>query len=334
MRGALLRRVGFAVVVIAAVSVITFFILALTPGDPARLMAGPQASPADVERIRAALGLDQPLWRQYLAYVTRVLSGDLGTSVVTSRPVTVEILSRAAATIELMLCAMVLAIGAGAALGVWAARNAGGWPDQAVRGLAVLSVSAPGFWIGMILILIFYRDLGLLPFGGRGGLVDPSGPTGFLLIDGFVTGNIGLVGEAARHLALPVLALALGEAGAVARLVRAQLLGVLSQDYMRLARAGGMSEGQAIWRHGLRNVAIPLIPVFALSLAQILSGSVVIETVFAWPGVGAYLVSSIFALDFPVILGFALIASVAYVVANLAADILQAVLDPRLRDGV
>jgi len=334
MGRALLRRLGFAVVVVAAVSLITFCILALAPGDPARLLAGPQASPADIEKLRVALGLDQPLWRQYLAYAGRVLEGDFGTSVVTGRPVAVEIFSRAAATIELMMCAMLVAIGAGGALGVWAARNTGRWPDHLVRGLAVFGVSAPGFWIGMLLILIFYRDLGLLPSGGRGGPLDPTGPTGFLLVDGVLSGNVGLVGEALRHLALPVLALALGEAGGVARLVRAQLLGILEKDYMRMARAGGLSEGAAIWRHGLRNVAIPLIPVFALSLAQILSGSVVIETVFAWPGVGAYLVSSIFALDFPVILGFALLASVAYVFANLAADVAQAALDPRLRDGV
>lgn len=334
MAGALLRRLAFAVVVVAAVSVITFCILALAPGDPARLLAGPQASPADVERVRAALGLDQPLWRQYASYVARLLEGDLGTSVVTGRPVAMEILSRAAATIELMACAMLVAIGAGAALGVWAARNAGGWPDQVVRGLAVFGVSAPGFWIGMLLILVFYRDLGLLPSGGRGGTGALAGPTGLLLVDTLLAGNIALFIEAARHLALPVLALALAEAGGVARLVRAQLLGVLGQEYMRMARAGGLTEGAAIWRHGLRNVAIPLIPVFALSLAQILSGSVVIETVFAWPGVGAYLVASIFALDFPVILGFALIASVAYVGANLAADLAQAALDPRLRDSV
>lgn len=334
MTAILARRLGFAFVVLAAVSMITFAMLAFVPGDPARMIAGPQATPATVERLRQDLGLDQPLPLQYAAYVGRVLQGDFGSSVVTGRPVMQELLSRAPATLELMTLALLASVIIGGALGIWAARNAGRWPDTVVRGLAVFGVSAPGFWIGMLLIVVFYRSLDLLPSGGRMSGFEPDGPTGFLLIDTLVAGNPAGFFDAASHLILPIAAMALAEVGSVARLVRAQTLGVLDRDYMRMARAGGLSEDEAVFEHGLRNVFIPMVPLVGLAFAQLVSGSVVIETVFAWPGVGSYVVASIFALDFPVILGFALMASVAYVVANLAADLLQSWLDPRIRDAV
>lgn len=330
----LLRRFGFAVVVLLAVTAITFAILALSPGDPARLLAGPQASEAAVEALRAGLGLDQPLWRQYAAYLERVVQGDFGRSVVTGRPVLTELTSRMPATVELMLASLALACAIGVPLGVWSANNKGGWPDTLVRGLSIFSISMPGFWLGMLLVLVFYRELGVLPAGGRFSGMEPDGPTGFLLIDTLVRGNLQGFATAVTHLILPVTALAIAEAGAIVRLVRAQMLGTLSQDYVRMARASGLSSGEVLRLHALRNALIPLVPVLALSLAQLLYGSVVVETVFAWPGVGAYLVSSIFALDFPVILGFAVLASVAYVAANLGSDIVQSLLDPRIRGGV
>jgi peptide/nickel transport system permease protein len=328
------RRAAFALIVLAAVTAATFAILALIPSDPARMLAGPQASAEAVGRLRAELGLDQPLWAQYGAYLTRVLHGDLGVSVVTGRPVLSELLARAPASIELMTCALFVAIAVGVPLGVWAARRKGEWPDQAVRGFAILGISAPGFWLGMLLVLLFYRVLGVLPANGRLLGMEPDGPTGFLLLDTLAHGDFAAFGDAVSHLVLPVIALAVADAGGFARLVRAQMLGVLSEDYIRMARASGLSENEVVRTHALHNALTPLAPLLGLALAQMLYGSVVIETVFGWPGVGAFVVSSVFALDFPVILGFALAASIAFVLANLAADIAQSMLDPRIRSAV
>ena len=329
----ILQRAGFSLVVLLAVTAITFAILTLSTNDPARLLAGPQATEEAVARLRVELGLDQPFWSQYGAYLGRVLQGDLGVSVQTGLPVTEEIASRVPATIELMASALLVAMACGIPLGIWAARRRGEWPDHVVRALSVASISMPGFWLGMLLVLLFYRELGWLPANGRFTGTEP-GLTGFLLIDTLLEGDGAGFVDALAHLALPVAALAVSDIGALARLVRAQTLGVLSADYMRMARASGLSEGQAVREHAMRNVLTPLMPIFALSLAQMLYGSVVIETTFGWPGVGAYVVQAIFALDFPVILGFALIASIAYVICNLAADILQAMLDPRIQDAV
>ncbi|MDX2238707.1 MAG: ABC transporter permease [Hyphomonadaceae bacterium] len=330
----LAQRAGFSAVVLLSVTAITFAILALSPSDPARLLAGPQATEAAVAQLRVRLGLDQPLWAQYGAYLARVLSGDFGVSVQTGRPVLEEIAARAPATIELMTSALIVAAAIAIPLGVWAARRRGGWPDHVVRAVSVASISMPGFWLGMLLVLLFYRELGWLPANGRFGGVEPGGPTGILLIDTLAAGDAAGFIDALAHLALPVAALAIADIGALARLVRAQTLSVLSADYMRMARASGLSEGEAVRHHAMRNVLTPLVPILALSLAQMLYGSVVIETTFGWPGVGAYVVQAIFALDYPVILGFALIASIAYVAFNLAADIAQSVLDPRIQEAV
>jgi peptide/nickel transport system permease protein len=326
----IVRRLAFAVVVMAAVSLITFAILA-AGSDPARMLAGPQASSEAVERLRAQLGLDQPFWGQYAAYIGRVLEGDFGRSIVTGRPVLQELASRAAATFELMLAALAVTITIGVPLGVWAARRKDEWPDHLVRAIAVSGISVPGFWLGMLLVVVFYRDLGWFPSGGRFSGEPPPGPTGFYLVDSLLHGDLSAFAIAAQHLALPVMALAVAEIGATARLVRGQLIGVLAEDYIRVARAGGLSEAQVVRHHALRNALTPLLTVLGLSIAQMLYGSVVVETVFGWPGTGNYVVASIFALDFPVILGFALIASLVYVVVNALVDTAYAVLDPRVR---
>lgn len=330
----LVRRLFFGVVVLVAVSMITFGILALSPGDPAQRLAGPQATPEAVQKLRVQLGLDQPLWRQYSLYMQRVAAGDLGTSVVTGRPVLDEILSRAPATLELMLTTLAATLAIGIPLGVWAARRKGEWPDSLVRGFAVSSISTPSFWLGAILVLVFYRELDLLPSTGRFTGTAPPGTTGFLLIDSILAFDFPALGNALSHLALPVATLAFIEIGATARLVRTQMLGVLSEDYIRVARASGLSERDVIRHYALPNALTPLLTVLGLSIAQMLYGSVVIETVFGWPGTGNYVVQSIFALDFPVILGFALIASSVYVVVNAAVDALYILLDPRIREGV
>jgi len=326
-----LRRFWFLVVVLFGVSLLTFLIANVAPGDPARMAAGPSATPEAVAALRAEWGLDQPLIEQYFRYLGRLAHFDLGTSNVTGRPVLDEILARAPATIELMVAALLLALVVGVPLGVWAALRRGSWVDSLVRGLATLGVSVPAFWLGLLLILLFYRTLGWLPGSGRFMGDPPTAMTGFLTLDALLHGDWAAFRLACAHLVLPVASLALLDLGQVARLVRNQLLAVLSQDYIRVARASGLPERAVVYRHALRNAVSPLITVIAASIAQMLYGSVSIELVFGWPGAGQYVVNSIFNLDFPVIMGFALLTSGVYVVANLGADLAYAWLDPRVR---
>jgi peptide/nickel transport system permease protein len=327
----LARRLGFMVVVLLGVSVITFMIAHLAPGDPARLMAGPQASAQTVEQLRVQLGLDQPLWRQYLHYLGRLVHFDLGVSNVTGRPVLTELLSRAPASLELLGGGLILALLGGVPLGVWAALNRGRLPDRLARAAAVLGTAVPAFWLGLILIVVFYRNLYWFPASGRFTGTPPVPITGLLTVDSLLQGDLHALSTALAHLTLPVLSLALLDLGVFARLTRNQMLGVMSQEYIRVARAAGLPEWQVVWRHALRNALSPLVTVVAASVAAMLYGSVSVETVFGWPGAGKYVVDAIFNLDFPVIMGFAVLAAAAYVLLNTLADLVYAALDPRVR---
>jgi len=326
-----LHRLVFMCVVLVSVSVITFLIIRIAPGDPARLMAGPQASAEAVEKIRSDLGLDQPLIDQYLGYAGRALRLDFGQSTASGQPVMSEIAARAPATFELMLLALLIALGIGIPLGVLAAIRRGGPEEMLTRGASIIGSAAPAFWLGLLLILLFYRHLDWFPASGRFTGEPPPPVTGFLTIDALLAGDILAFRIALAHLALPALSMALLELGIYARLVRNQMLGVLSQDYIRVARAGGLGEAAVLREHALRNGLAPLVTIVAASLATMLYGSVSVETVFGWPGAGRYMVDSIFRLDTPVIMGFALITASAYVLTNTLADIVYALLDPRVR---
>ncbi len=325
------RRLLFMVVVLVCVSIVTFAVSNLVPGDPARLAAGPQASAETVERMRRDLGLDQPAWRQYLDYAGRLVRLDFGVSNVSGRPVLTEILSRVPASVELLGGGLFLALLAGIPLGVWAAINKGGPPDVVTRVASVFGAATPAFWLGLVLIVIFYRQLYWFPSSGRFLGAAPANVTGLMTVDSLLAGDMAAFRTAVAYLVLPVATIALLEMGLFARLMRNQLVGVLSQDYIRVARASGLSEWQVIRRHALRNAISPLVTVVASSLAVMLYGSASIETVFGWPGAGKYVVDSIFALDFPVVMGFAVLASVAYVVVNAVADVVYGLLDPRVR---
>lgn len=331
MTALIVRRIVFAVCVLAAVSLATFSIGHLAPGDPARLIAGPEVSAATVETLRHKLGLGQPLWRQYLIYVRDLTHGDLGVSSVTGRPVLDEIATRGPASIELLLSALLVALAAGIPLGAVAARRPGGWADRLTSGLAVLGASTPAFWFGLILIVVFYRDLQWFPGSGRFTGEQPPTVSGFYTIDALLAGDLARFSVAVSHLALPVMSMSLLDLGFVARLTRNQMLGVLSQEYIRVARAGGLSESEIVTRHALKNALSPLITTTVASLATLLYGSVSVETVFGWPGAGLYVVNAIASLDFPVIMGFAALTSLAYVAVMALADLAQAGLDPRLR---
>jgi peptide/nickel transport system permease protein len=328
------RRLASLVLVVVGVSLITFAISHLVPGDPARLVAGDRATPEIVAHIRSQLGLDLPLPQQYLRYMGQLLHGDLGTSIRTHRPVIDDIAAFFPATLELALVALILATVAGIPLGVLSAVYRNRWIDHGARTLAVAGISTPAFWLGLGLIVIFYGKLGWFPGGGRldQGMAPPPHLTGLYLIDAAVAGDWTVWRSALRHMVLPALTLGFVHLGVVARQVRSSMLEQLGEDYIRTARAYGLSSWTVVVRHALPNALIPSVTVLGLALGDLLYGAVLTETVFGWPGMGAYVVDSIQALDFPAVMGFAVVVSFAYVVLNLLVDLLYRRLDPRITE--
>ena len=326
------KRLLGLLLVVFGVSLITFTISHLIPGDPARLIAGDRASDALVAGIRHQLGLDLPLYQQYGRYVLDLVQGDLGTSIRTNRPVLEDLQAFFPATLELALVALFLAILVGVPLGVLSAVYHNRAIDQIARTLAVTGISTPAFWLGLGAIVLFYGHLGWLPGGGRlsEGLTPPSTITGFYLIDALLAGNFSLFVDALKHLILPAATLGFVTLGVISRQIRSAMLDQLGEDYIRTARAYGLSKWTVILRHALPNALIPSVTVLGLTLGDLLYGAVLTETVFAWPGMGAYVVKSIQSLDFPAVMGFAILVSFIYVLLNMAIDLLYRVLDPRL----
>jgi peptide/nickel transport system permease protein len=326
------KRVIFLVLVVFGVSLITFAISHMIPGDPARLVAGDRASDEIVTSIRQQMGLDRPLPEQYWRYLTGILRGDLGISLRTNRPVIEDIVAFFPASLELALVALLIATLTGAPLGVLSAVYRDRPIDHVVRTLAVVGISTPAFWLGLILIVTFYGALGVLPGGGR---IDPNLPiprrvTGFYLIDSLAAGDPAAFGSTIRHLILPAFCLGFIHLGVVARQIRSAMLDELQQDYVRTARANGIAKWRVIFGHALPNALIPSVTVLGLALGDLLYGAVLTETVFAWPGMGAYVVNSIQSLDFPAVMGFSVVVSFAYVLVNLAVDLIYMTIDPRI----
>ncbi|WP_315251248.1 ABC transporter permease [Pseudomonas fragi] len=326
------KRLLGLLLVVFGVSLITFTISHLIPGDPARLIAGDRASDALVAGIRHQLGLDLPLYQQYGRYVLDLVQGDLGTSIRTNRPVLEDLQAFFPATLELALVALFLAIVVGVPLGVLSAVYHNRAIDQVARTLAVTGISTPAFWLGLGAIVLFYGHLGWLPGGGRlsEGLTPPSTITGFYLIDSLLAGNFSLFVDALKHLILPAATLGFVTLGVISRQIRSAMLDQLGEDYIRTARAYGLSKWTVILRHALPNALIPSVTVLGLTLGDLLYGAVLTETVFAWPGMGAYVVKSIQSLDFPAVMGFAILVSFIYVLLNMAIDLLYRVIDPRI----
>jgi len=326
------KRLLGLILVVFGVSLITFSISHLIPGDPARLIAGDRASDALVAGIRHQLGLDLPLYQQYGRYLMDLLHGDLGTSIRTNRPVLEDLQAFFPATLELALVALALAILVGVPLGVLSAVYHNRLIDQIARTLAVTGISTPAFWLGLGAIVLFYGHLGWLPGGGRlsEGLSPPPTISGFYLIDSLLAGDVQLFLDAAEHLILPAATLSFVTLGVVARQIRSAMLDQLGEDYIRTARAYGLSRWTVILRHALPNALIPSVTVLGLTLGDLLYGAVLTETVFAWPGMGAYVVKSIQSLDFPAVMGFAILVSFIYVLLNMAIDLLYRVIDPRI----
>ena len=298
------RRVAVAIPTLLGVATVSFLLMRLIPGDAARVIAGPNAAPGDVARIRHQLGLDLPGWEQYLRFMGNLLRLDLGTSARTGAPVLAEISSRAPYTIELALISIAMAVLVGCSLGMIAATRRNSLVDLSISSFAVLGVSMPVYWIGLLLVILFAVDLRILPAAGA------SQPLGFLL---------------------PSITLAFFSVGFIARQTRSAMLEVLGQDYVRTARAKGAGSRTVVLSHALRNALLPIVTITGLQLGQLLGGAILTETIYAWPGVGRLLVDSISSRDFATVQGTVFVFAVALIVVNLLTDLVYAYVDPRIR---
>lgn len=329
----LVKRFLSSLLVIFGVLVITFVVSHVIPADPARAVAGLQAGPEQVAAVRHEFGLDRPLPVQFGMYIARLFHGDLGTSIHTRRPVASDLADYLPATIELVLMGFTIAAVAGVLIGVTAAVRRGTWIDHLSRGLSVSGVAMPMFWLALMLQLLFYKVLGWLPFGGR---LDMSIPyphriTGLLLVDTLLAGNLHAWLNALLHSLLPATVLASYPVGMITRLTRSSMLEVLGQQYVNTARAKGLSERVVIYRHALKNALIPVVTVMGLQFGYLLGGDIVVEVIFAWPGMGLYATDAIMTVDFPAIMGATLVIALAYSLVNLAVDLVYAWLDPRVK---
>ena len=328
-----LRRLLLLIPTLVGVSLLTFALSRIVPGDPARLAAGAQATPEMYQQIREEFGLDKPLPTQYLDYVRGIVTGDWGKSILSRRPVLEDLQTYWPATLELVLVAMVIATVVGVPLGVLSAVRADRPSDQVARIVSLLGVSVPAFWLAVLLQLFFALRLGWLPASGRlpPGVVPPPSVTGLYLVDSALAGQWDTFGQALRQIILPALTLSFPTLATVSRFTRSSLLEVLGQDYVRTARAKGVAERSVVLGHAMRNALIPLVTMVGLSIGWSMGGSVLVETVFDWPGVGLYATKSALTLDFQPIMGIALLYGIVFSLINIAVDVTYGLLDPRIR---
>jgi peptide/nickel transport system permease protein len=328
----IVRRLAFAIPTLFGISLIVFLMLHTAGGDPAELKLGLRADPESVARLRHEMGLDRPLAVQYGDFLAHAVRGDFGRSYRSNAPVASEIFDRFPATIELAVAAMLVAIVIGFVAGTIAATRRHSFFDYSSTLAALIGVSIPTFWLGIILILVFGLWLGWLPLSGRVNPrlgADPS--ASFLVVESFFDGNWIIFRDALAHLVLPAVTLAGWPAAIIARMTRASLIETMGQDYVRTARAKGLTEGGIVRRHAFRNAMIPVVTVVGLEFGALLGGAVVTETVFAWPGVGKLTIDSITARDYQVTQGIVLLLGAIFVGLNLLIDLFYAALDPRIR---
>lgn len=328
----ILKRLALMVLVIFGVLIIVFVVTRIIPADPVGAILGGNAPPATVDAMRHQLGLDKSIFAQLLDYLGGLLRGDLGTSLVSSRPVLTDILEYLPATIELAISSIIFAILLGILLGLLSAVFRNHFIDHFSRVFSILGISLPGFWLGLILILIFYYKLGWLPSGGQYDMfLFPTRTTGLILLDAVIHGEWDVFWNGIKHLILPTFILGYSSTASIARIMRASMLDVLHQNYIRTARAKGLPRKMVIMRHALKNALIPVITIIGLEFGSLLSGAVLTETIFAWPGLGRYIVNSLLTLDYPAVSGGTIFIALIYSVVNLVVDILYAVADPRMR---
>jgi peptide/nickel transport system permease protein len=327
-----IRRLAFLILVLLGLSLITFFLSHVVPADPARLYAGPRASAAAVAQIRHQLGLDQPLPVQYLTYLGDLVQGNFGYSLTSHRGVASDLHDYLPATIELTHAAVIFILVVGIPLGVLSGIRPGSLLDHLGRAISITGVSLPAFWLGLMAQLFLFDQLGWFPWGGRlsPNTTPPPHITGLYTIDSLLSLQFGTFLQSLWYLMLPAAVLGYGSLAVLTRMVRASMLEAMAQDYVRTARAKGLRRHAVVIRHALRNALLPATTVMGLQIGTLLGGALLVEDVFAWPGIGSYATNATLDLDYNAIMGITLVAALIYVLVNLAIDILYMVLDPRV----
>jgi len=332
MKWYIIKRLIQLIPVIIGVTIIAFSLIQLAPGDPARTMLGQHATQQEINEIREKYGLDEPIYVQYAIWLNGVLHGDLGRSILTKELVVIEITERFPNTIELAIAAMIFAIIIGGLAGIISASKQYSITDYTVMGIALFGISMPVFWLGIMLMLIFGVILGWLPIGGRIDLIIPfQRVTGFMVLDSIITGNFNALISILKHLILPAIALGTIPMAIIARVTRSSMLEVLRQDFIRTERAKGLSERTVIYKHAVRNAMVPVVTVIGLNFGLLLSGAILTETVFSWPGLGRLVVNAVYQRDYPLVVGCILIFAIVFVIVNLITDILYTYIDPRIK---
>lgn len=327
-------QLGTIAVTLLGLLLLTFFIGRLMPADPVRAIVGEDATRETYEQVYRSLGLDRPLWEQFVYYLGDVFTGNFGTSIRTGQPVIQDILHVMPATIELATFAILIGAGLGVPLGVFAAVNKDRWLDHVVRVFSLFGHSMPIFWTGMIALIVFYAHLGLVGGSGRMdqfyiGLVEER--TGFLLIDSLIAGEMDVFWSAVNHIILPAALLGYSSSAYITRMTRSFMLDQLGQEYVTTARVKGLSRNQTIWQHAFVNIRVQLVTIIALAYGSLLEGAVLIETVFAWPGFGQYLTNNLITGDMNAVMTCVLIVGVIFIGLNLLSDVLYRIFDPRTR---
>lgn len=329
------RRMAFAILVLLGIATITFLMVRVIPSNVAAVYVGPNARPGQIAEANKILGLDKPLPVQYVIYMKGLVTGNWGESLRTKRPVLGDILHFLPASLELIVAALILATVLGISLGVSTAHMKGTWLDHGMRIFSTSGVSLPAFWLALMLQIFFFRMLHLLPVAGQTDIiVAQTHPvtqiTGMAVVDALITGNWTAFWDAAKHLILPMLALAAYPMGVIMRMTRSSMLEAMGLDYIRMARALGMPPRILLYKAALKNALGPVFTVIGLTFAHSLTGTFFVELIFAWPGLGHYATTSILSLDYPAIVGVTVIVAFVYVVVNLIVDLAQATVDPRI----
>ncbi|MDO4267549.1 MAG: ABC transporter permease [Eubacteriales bacterium] len=329
----IIKRILQMIPSVLLVLLITFTLSRIVPGDPARMMAGEQAPESAVEQIREEMGLNKSIPEQFIRYVGEVARGDLGTAWHTGRPVTEDFAMRLPASIELALCALLLAVLIGVPVGVYAASKKDSAADHVSRVVTLLGTSVPVFWLGFMLIWLLYAKLEVIPapFGRISDKIfPPTQITGMYILDSILTGDMVALKSAVSHIFLPAVCLSFGSLAIISRMTRSNMIEVLNLDYIRTARSKGIRESKVIGKHGLRNILVPVLTVIGAQLGGLIGNAVVVETIFNWPGIGSYITQSILQTDYAPVQAFTVVSVLIYMVINLILDILYAVVDPRI----
>jgi ABC-type dipeptide/oligopeptide/nickel transport system permease component len=328
----LIKRLAGTIPVLLLISLLVFLLIHAAPGDPTLMLLGEETNAAEVATARERWGLDRPLYIQYLKFVSSTLTGEFGKSFKYAEPVSQVIKTRLPATIELAIFSIVIATILAIPLGVWAGSKPNSWLDNVGTTCGLFGISMPSFWLGIMLILLLAGALNLLPTSGRSTYgVAGAEITGFYLLDSLLQKNWKAVWDGLTHIFMPALALGVNMLGILMRVTRSSVLEVMNEDYVTTARAKGLAEKNIVWRHVTTKALIPVITVVGLELGTLLSGSIIVETVFAWPGSGSLLITALNARDYPLVTGIVLTYTAAFVVINLIIDGLYGIIDPRIR---